>query len=84
MRKWGLSVKVSVKLHAGLAGRGGDPKRDRVVDIENGWTVGSVLAALDVSLSSARAIFLNAKHASVDSPVTEGDTLDVFPAIGGG
>jgi len=79
-----VPVKVSVKLHAGLAGREPNPDRNRVVDIEDGGTVANVLAALDVSPSSARAIFLNAKHASVDSRVAEGDMLDIFPAIGGG
>lgn len=77
-------MKVSVKLHAGLAGREPNPDRNRVVDIEDGATVASVLAALGVSPSSARAIFLNARHAAVDSPVSEGDNLDLFPAIGGG
>lgn len=77
-------MKVSVKLHAGLAGRAPDAGCSRVVEIESEGTVGSVLAALDVSPSNAKAVFLNSKHASPDTPLTEGDALDVFPAIGGG
>ncbi len=74
-------MKITVKLFATL-------RRDRfdISDIEygDGDTVLRVLESLSISPEEAPIIFINGRHAMPDSALKDGDTLAVFPPIGGG
>jgi len=75
--------EVEVKLYATFRQYlGGRPSA--VVEIEPGTTVGEVLARVGVPSGQARLVFVDAKAASLDSPLQGGEQLAVFPAIAGG
>lgn len=75
--------EVQVKLYATFRQYlGGRPSA--TVAIESGTTVGEVLARLGVPTEQTRLVFVDAKVASLDSPLQGGEQLVVFPAIAGG
>jgi sulfur carrier protein len=49
-----------------------------------GARVGEVLAGLPIPPGEVYTFFVNGRHASRDHLLQEGDTLAVFPAVGGG
>jgi molybdopterin synthase sulfur carrier subunit len=74
-------MKVNVKLFASL-------QRDRfIVGSYNGsatLTVRDVLASLKIPEEEAAIIFVNGRDRDVDAVIRDGDTLAVFPPVGGG
>jgi len=75
--------EVQVKLYATFRQYAGD-RASAAVEIEPGESVGEVLARLGVPTEQARLVFIDAKAASLDSPLQGGEQLAVFPAIAGG
>ena len=75
-------MKVAVKLFASLGGKGGT--RDQEVEVKEGAGIRDLFEAMDLEITRARAIFVNARHARPDETLSDGDRVDVFPAIGGG
>ena len=73
---------MAVKLFASLGGKGGT--RDQEVEVKEGAAIRDLFDALGVKVTGARAVFLNARHATPDEMLSEGDRVDVFPASGGG
>ncbi len=61
---------------------GGRPSRE--LDIESGQTIGQVLEALGVPIQDARIVFCDNRQAKLDHPLKGGETVGVFPPIGGG
>ncbi len=53
-------------------------------DIQSGETMGRLLERLGVPLSSARIIFVDSVQCRTDHPLTGGEQIGVFSAIGGG
>lgn len=51
---------------------------------ESGQSVRDVLAGLDIPEEEAAIIFINGRHADLPSILKEGDTLAIFPPLGGG
>ncbi|HUW40572.1 MAG TPA: MoaD/ThiS family protein [Rectinemataceae bacterium] len=47
-------------------------------------TVGEALDAAGVPRLEAAIVFVDGRHADFDHPLAEGDSLGVFPPIGGG
>jgi sulfur carrier protein ThiS len=74
---------VQVNLYAGLRSYIGG-KASIPVEIRAGQTIRGVLAELGIPPEQTRILFVNGRAATPDSPLTEGDQLGVFPAIGGG
>jgi len=54
------------------------------VKISEGETVGSLVDRLKIPREKIAIIFLNNIHASFSSPLSEGDSIGLFPPIGGG
>jgi len=50
----------------------------------DGITVGSILEALNINKKEAGVLLVNSRHAETDYRLKEGDTLSLFPVIGGG
>jgi molybdopterin converting factor small subunit len=74
-------MRVTVKLFATLRER-----RFSVdtLEFETGATVASVIHHLDISEREAALILLNGRHAIISTLLHDGDTLAIFPPIGGG
>jgi molybdopterin converting factor small subunit len=74
-------MHVMVKLFATLRqGRLNEEEREYPV----GTTIGYTIQALGISEKEAALIFVNGRHAKTDDELHDGDTLAIFPPIGGG
>jgi len=75
--------QITVKLYATFRQHiDGKPSVELV--IEAGQTVESVLEHLGVPAEETRILFVNNRHAELTDSLQGGETLGVFPAIGGG
>ena len=63
---------------------GHDPQAGYQLEVELGATVGQVLPDLPIPADGPCTFLVNGRHASRDHFLQEGDTLSVFPAVGGG
>lgn len=79
-------MKIKVRLFASLARFMPDKsiKKPYTMDIQEGATIGDVFKSLNVPEESVKLIFLNGIHATADRVLKDGDTLGVFPPLGGG
>jgi molybdopterin converting factor small subunit len=50
----------------------------------DGITVGGILEALNINKKEVGVLLVNFRHAETDYRLKEGDTLSIFPLIGGG
>jgi sulfur-carrier protein len=74
-------MKITVKLFASLRkGRFAVEERR----YETGRSVGDILADLGIPEAEAAIIFVNSRHALPATILYEGDTLAIFPPVGGG
>ena len=75
--------KITVNLFATLRRHiDGAPSVD--VEIEPGQTVEQVLRRLDIEPEQARILFVDSRIAKTSQRLQGGETVSVFPAIGGG
>jgi sulfur-carrier protein len=74
-------MKVTVKLFANFR-NGRFEIEDR--QYPEGATVGTVVDGLDLSRHELGIVLVNSRHVSVEHPLAEGDTLALFPLVGGG
>ena len=47
-------------------------------------TVGAIVTELAIAREEVGVILINGRHGSLDQTLVEGDTLSLFPLIGGG
>lgn len=74
-------MKVTVKLFATLRqGRFKEQQQEQV----DGTTIEHIVNQLSIPQQELGIIFLNGKHAGLDQVLHEGDTLAIFPPVGGG
>lgn len=74
-------MKVTVKLFATFReGRFGQEQREYAA----GTTVGDILQELDLPSDEIGATLINHRHVEEDQPLQEGDSLSIFPLVGGG
>jgi len=74
-------MKVTVKLFASFrAGR----FEVETVDYPPGTTVGDVADGLNLPHSELGIMMINNRHVKLDRLLEEGDTLALFPLLGGG
>jgi molybdopterin converting factor small subunit len=74
-------MRISVKLFATLReGRFTSDARD----VSAGSTAGDVIRQLGIREEEAALILVNGKHGDMSTFLSEGDTVAVFPPIGGG
>ena len=79
-------MKVEVNLYATLARYLPEKVRenDRLMEIEDGTTVGDLLRQLNIPAEKAKLVFLDGTHADVGAVLEEGSRIGIFPPVGGG
>ncbi len=82
----GGKVRVTVKLFATLreyapSGSAREPLR---AEIRDGGSVTDLVRILHIPKDLPRIVMVNSRPASLESALEEGDTVSLFPAIGGG
>lgn len=74
-------MKITVKLFATLRqGRFDIEERE----VAPGTKVGDLIQELAIPAKEVTLVFINNRHALSDTELAEGDTLALFPPIGGG
>ena len=74
-------MKLSVKLFATLReGRG----KQLDVEVDNGVNVLKAMETLGIKKNDVSIILVNGINTNVDAVLSDGDTLSLFPPIGGG
>jgi len=77
----GQAMNITVKLFASFrTGRFGEKN----FDYPEACRVSRVLHELDIAASEVGVLLVNGRHVTVDSNLSPGDTLAIFPLIGGG
>ena len=77
-----MSTTVELKLYATLKRH--MPDDGNAVPIAPGITVAALLQTLNVDLAAAKLVFINGRKATVDTPLSGGERIGVFPPVGGG
>lgn len=63
---------------------GREPQEGYSLEIEVGTTIRRMLFDLPIPVDSPCTFLVNGRHAVLDQVLCEGDTLSIFPAVGGG
>jgi len=71
-------MKIFVKTHANLG------PLNKYLDVEEGISVRQLLCEIGISEDLVFLIIINDKKSDLDSLLKEGDSLSLFPSIGGG
>ena len=74
-------MAVKVKLFATLRQERFD---EQDIDYVANITVQNVIQNFNIPQQDVAIIFINGKHANLDQELNDGDTLSLFPPIGGG
>lgn len=74
-------MQIHVKLFATLQC---NRFKENTLTVEAGITIKDILKMLDIPEEEAAIIFVNGKHAKFHDKLNDGDTLSIFPPIGGG
>ena len=74
-------MTVTVKLFATF--RTGRFKAEKK-EFSPGTTIGQVVAGLGIEEDALGMVMLNGRHTPLEQPLQEGDTLSLFPLVGGG
>ncbi len=61
-----------------------DPQGRSRRDVPSGARVRDVVAGLPIPPDNPTTFLVNGRHAEADQVLHEGDTVTVFPAVGGG
>jgi molybdopterin converting factor small subunit len=74
-------MQVIVKLFATLReGR----FEEKIMDFPEGIKIEQVIRHIDLPEKVVSLIFVNGRHANSNTPISEGDTVSIFPPVGGG
>lgn len=77
----GKGMRITIRLFANLR-EGHAPEES--LELSPGTTVSAMIKELKVPESVVMLIFVNGRHASPETTLNEGDTVALFPPIGGG
>ncbi len=77
-----MSTTVELKLYATL--KRPMPGDGNAVPIVPGITVAALLNSLNLDPATAKLVFINGRKASIDTPLSGGERIGVFPPVGGG
>lgn len=55
-----------------------------LVTLEEGVTVATLLEILKIPRKEAKIIMINGNNREIDDKIIEGDTIAIFPPVGGG
>lgn len=74
-------MQIKVRLFATLRnGRG----KELLMDVDNEATPQELLNKLDIPLGDVAILLINGMDGKVNQPLSHGDTLSIFPPVGGG
>ncbi|MGE5397927.1 MAG: MoaD/ThiS family protein [Chitinophagales bacterium] len=74
-------MKITVKLFATLrVGR----FKIKEMEYDESITVGQLVKLLGISENDLGIMFINGHHTGLDTELREGDTISIFPLVGGG
>jgi molybdopterin synthase sulfur carrier subunit len=74
-------MKIIVKLFATLRkGR----FEEKTMDLPEGVRIGQVIRQIALPEKDVNLIFINGRNADFNAPLSEGDTVSIFPPVGGG
>ena len=74
-------MQVTIKLFANFRN---NRFNKEVRTIAPGITVGAIVTELAIAEEEVGVILINGRHGSLDQAIVEGDSLSLFPLIGGG
>ncbi len=74
-------MRVTVRLYATLR-EGRKPEEE--IEAPSRTTVGELMGILKIPESAVTLVFVNGVHAAQDTTLREGDSIALFPPIGGG
>ena len=77
-----LHIKLSTTLRACVPDY--DPVRGLAVELAEGGTARDLALHLGLPLDDIKIVMINGRHASLDTPLHDGDRVAFFPAVGGG
>ena len=75
--------RINIHLYASLRRYVGN-RPSVELEIVSGTTVGAVLTELGIPAAETRILFVDHRAASLDHPLSGGEEVGLFPAIGGG
>lgn len=74
-------MTLTVKLFAGFrVGR----FKERVVACSESTSIADLLAALKIPQAELGVLMINGRHAQLGQALNEGDSISIFPLVGGG
>jgi molybdopterin synthase sulfur carrier subunit len=76
-----MHMKVKVKLFANFRK---DRFKEKDMELSDDCTIGWVVDHLKIPRKELGVIFLNGLSAETDKVLKDGDTLSIFPMVGGG
>ena len=74
-------MKVRVKLFASLRENN---KKEALLDLPDGVTPLYIIQQINISEKDVAIIMINGRAKELNTILKEGDTLSLFPAVGGG
>ena len=76
------TVTIDLRLFASLASR--MPTDATHFPISAGTTIGQLIEQIQIPLSEAKLVFINGVRKHLDTPLTGGERVGIFPPVGGG
>ena len=74
-------MKITLKLFATLrVGR----EKESIINVSKGSKVDDILKHLGISKQEATILMVNGRHVKPEHILNSGDTLSLFPPVGGG
>ena len=74
-------LKIMVKLFANLRDQ---REKEQILTLPEGANPGQVMAVLHIAAEDVAIIMINGRRTEADAVLQEGDTLALFPPVGGG
>jgi molybdopterin converting factor small subunit len=75
--------RITITLYANLRKKRSDLANRGQVTTEAA-TIGELLTELDIGKEEAEIVFVNDKRAGLESGLSDGDRVGIFPILGGG
>lgn len=77
-----MAATVELKLYATL--KRPLPAGGKAVPVAPGTTVRGLLETLGVDLNAVKLVFIDGRKKGIDTPLSGGERVGVFPPVGGG
>lgn len=74
-------MEIEIKLFASFRENRFSKKR---ITVSDDITVSDIITDLEIAQDEVGVTMINGRHCSMESKFTEGDSLGIFPMIGGG